>query len=113
MCLVYLGILSIKSTTLFLIRSILESRGLSKAHNSSEIGSMSFFSRDTLERSVSKSREKERRSTVSHEQSSDSEAEETKKGGLLEQHHHDIGIPKHSSNEENEVGFMDLIKINF
>uniref|UniRef100_A0A0R3RRM5 Uncharacterized protein n=1 Tax=Elaeophora elaphi TaxID=1147741 RepID=A0A0R3RRM5_9BILA len=65
---------------------------------------MSFFSRDTFEHSVSKSREKERRSTVSHEQSSaDSEAEQTKRGGLLEQHHQDMESSKYSNNEENEV----------
>ncbi|CAG9536101.1 unnamed protein product [Cercopithifilaria johnstoni] len=64
---------------------------------------MSFFSSDTFERSVSKTREKERKSTVSHKQSSDSEAEQAKKGGLLEQHHQDMEIEKHSSNEESEV----------
>lgn len=67
---------------------------------------MSFFSRDTFDRSISKSREKERRSTVSYASpsapfSADTEAEQRKKGRFLNQE--DMEIQKHPINEENEV----------
>ncbi|EFO27468.1 hypothetical protein LOAG_01016 [Loa loa] len=75
---------------------------------------MSFFSRDTFDRSISKSREKERRSTISHARSSapfstDSEVEQTKKNKLLEQHQ-DMEIPIHEESEVAKVARQETLE---